>query len=860
MLDRSLRRLSWVFLLALPALAQPPSPQPDPILWPEPQRAFWQDGPALLLSEEQRTAFLALDEAGRERFIQELLDQDPLPETPANELREGIERRGRLVALEFASPQDVRSQLLFLKGRPVRRTVVDCAATFRPLEVWTYAEGGDAALRDLIVYQPSADVPFRLWLPIDSKAALYVEEMIYWLTDMEKVRLGGKRLDRFFCPDSELVDRVTGVEGLFGTPVATATVSVPRKLTEEPETRVYYWADPQNRAAMLARPRDLASWARAAALTPLPELPPLLTIGKLEMDFPRWQGQRLVARALLTLPLPFGMEVLDGQNGPRVRLTVDGVVEREGRIFEDFRLRYQLPPPGPDGPGVLLVERQLRPGQTFLLRLKVRDPATGAEGNVVRGFRVPDRTVQLLPAGLTSGASAGEAVQASPVRADTLLLIPPAEEVVLGTWRAETVVTGGRIAKVGFLVDGKLQVVRSRPPYSAEIRLATFPREQLVRVEGYDEDGALVAADQMLLNQARGGFRVRITEPRRGARATGEVLVRAEVVVPEERKVQAVEVRVNDTLVATLDSPPWQHRVEVPAGDEIAYLTVTALLDDGGRAEDVRFLRAPANLDEVEVNLVELFATVLDGDGHPVRGLAEADFQVFEAGKPQTLARFEHVDNLPLSLGIAIDTSFSMASYLDEAERAANSFLRGVMKPGDRCFALAITSRPELLIPPVDDVEAVSLALEGLRSFGRTAFHDAVITSLYHFRAQRGQRALILLTDGEDTGSATSWNDVLEYARRSGVAIYAIGLDVAALKRSPRAKLDELAEVSGGRAFFVEHAHELAGIYSQIEAELRSRYLLAYNSSQPADENGFRRIEVKARRGLKVRTGRGYVP
>ncbi|RPH53853.1 hypothetical protein EHM82_07755, partial [bacterium] len=146
MLDRSLRRFSWLLLLALPALAQPPSPEPDPILWPEPQRAFWQDGPALLLTEEQRTAFLALDDAGRERFIAEFLGQDPLPETPVNELREGLERRGRLVGLEFASPQDVRSQLLFLKGRPVRRTVVDCAATFRPLEVWTYAEGENAAL------------------------------------------------------------------------------------------------------------------------------------------------------------------------------------------------------------------------------------------------------------------------------------------------------------------------------------------------------------------------------------------------------------------------------------------------------------------------------------------------------------------------------------------------------------------------------------------------------------------------------------------------------------------------------------------------------------------------------------------
>jgi Ca-activated chloride channel homolog len=855
MLARSLRRLSATALLALlfalPALAQPPSPEPDPILWPEPQRAFFQDGPALLLTPEQRAAFLALDEAGRERFIREFLDRDPIPETPANELREGIERRGRLVALEFASPQDVRSQLLFLKGRPVRRTIVDCAVAFRPLELWTYAH--DAGLRDLVIYQPSADEPFRLWLPIDSKSALYTEEMVYWLQD-------GKRLDRFFCPDSERVDKATGVDGLSGSPVVTVRRSSGEGKAEGEAKVLFRWTRPKDRAAFLEGPEDLASWARQAASTPLPDLPPPLAVDKLEMDFPRWQGQRLVARALLTLPSAFGMDVVDRGGEPRVRLTVDGVVEREGLLFETFRLRYQLAPPAADAPGALLLERQLRPGQTFLLRLKVRDPATGAEANVVRGFRVPDRSVQALPASLMAGASQGDPVQEAPVRADTLLLIPPAEEVVLGTWRAETVVTGDRIVKVGFLVDGKLQVVRTRAPFSAEIRLSAFPREQIVRVEGYDAEGNLVTADQMILNQARGGFRVRITEPRRGARVLGRVLTRAELVVPEERKVTAVEFRINDTLVATLESPPWQHRIEVPGGSDIAYVSVVALLDDGSRAEDVRFLRAPANLDEVEVNLVELFTTVLDSSGRPVRGLTEQDFQVFEAGKPQTLARFEHVDNLPLNLGVAIDTSFSMGSLLDESQRAATWFLRSVMKPGDRCFALAITSRPELLIPPVDDAEAVSLSLEGLRAFGRTAFHDSVIASLYHFRGQRGQRALILLTDGEDTGSATSWEDVLEYARRSGVAIYTIGLDVPNLKRSPRAKLDELAEVSGGRAFFIEHAHDLAGIYGQIEAELRSRYFLAYNSSQPADENGFRRIEVKVRRGLKARVGRGYVP
>jgi Ca-activated chloride channel homolog len=841
-------------LLAAPAFAQ--APEPDPLLWPEEQRAFLEDGPALLLSSEQRAAFLALDEAGRERFIEDFLGRDPLPGTPGNELQEGVLRRQRL-ALQAHSLEDARAQLLFLKGRPTASTVVDCAVIFKPIEIWTYAD--DAALRDLVLYRPTPGEPFRLWLPIDSKAALYTDDAAAWLEDWEAQGRGGTRIDRRFCKEApSQVDRATGIDGLRGRPVLTAT-SFSSYKPDVPKVMVR-WVRPRDRASSLAAPKDLAAWARIAAVTPLPESKPRLAVDPIQVDFPRWQGQRLIARVLVTLPAE-ELHVTTEENGtPRVRLTVEGVLEHGGRLFEDFRMRYQFAPPPKGEPATLLLEQPLRPGQGFLLRLRLTDEG-GAEGVVNRGFRVPDRQVATLPSALMENAVRSGLTEALTVTgADTLLLMPPPGDVVLGTWRAETVTAGQRISRVVFLVDGEAQLTRTRPPFSAEVRLATFPREQVVRVEGYDAAGELVAADQVVLNQARGGFRVTITEPARGRGIAGRVEARAEVTVPEERKIESVEFRVNDELVTVLRTPPWQHPVEAPGGSDLAYLSVVAFLDDGSRAEDVRFLRAPENLDEVEVDLIELFTTVTDSSGHPARGLTAKDFEILEDGKPQPIARFEQVENLPLNLGIAIDTSFSMANSLDEAHRAAAGFLRAVATPKDRCFALAFATRPALLIPPVDDVEAVALSLEEMRALGRTALHDAIITSLYYFRGQRGQRALVLLTDGDDTGSSTSWEDALEYARRSGVAIYTIGLDIPELKRGPRGKLSDLAQVSGGRAFFIDRAEELSGVYEQIEDELRSRYFLTYNSSERADENGFRKIEVKARRGFKARTGRGYYP
>lgn len=836
-------------LLAAPVLAQ--APDPDPLLWPEPQRAFLQDGPGLLLSPEQRAAFLALDAAGRDRFIGEFL-RDPIPGTPDNELREGIERRQRLASQEHSLLHDARAQLLFLKGRPAAIKVLDCGVVFKPLEIWTYPE--EAELRDLILYRPAPDEPFRLWLPIDSKEALYTNEATLWFGDWEAMGSPGKRIDRRFCPDAVLVDRASGIDGLEGRPILSAS----HPWSKEP--KVFRWVRPRDRASSLARPGDLAAWARLAALTPGLEAKPRLATGAIEMDFPFQQGQRLVARALIALPGD-GLRPRAEDGKERIHLTVDGVLEQEGRVFDNFRMRYRFPPPGRAEPATLLIERPLRPGQGFLLRLRIVDEVSGAEGFVSRGFRVPGQPVALLPADAAEVAARGDAEALPEVvtAADTLLLMPPPGDLVLGAWRAETITTGERIAKVVFLVDGETQLTRTRPPFSAEVRLATFPREQVVRVEGYDAAGELVAADQIVLNQARGGFRVMITEPVRGRKVTGKVVARAEVTVPEERRIESVEFRVNDELVTILKSPPWQHPVEVPGGEDLSYLSVTALLDDGSRAEDVRFLKAPANLEEVEVNLIELFTTVTDSSGHPVRGLTEKDFEILEAGKPQTLARFEQVENLPLNLGIAIDTSFSMAAALPEAHRAAAGFLREVVTPKDRCFAVAFATRPAVLMPPVDDAEIVALSLEGMKAFGRTALYDAVITSLYYFRGQRGQRALVLLTDGEDTGSSTSWEDTLEYARRSGVAIYAIGLNMPDFKLGPRSKLSELAQVSGGRAFFIGQAEDLSQAYDQIEDELRSRYFLAYNSGLPADENGFRKIEVKAKRG-KARTGRGYYP
>ncbi len=833
----------WALAAALAAAgASGTAVEDTPVLWPENQREFLLDGPGLLLDRETREALVAAEPAERERRIEAFLGRDPIPETPENELLDGIERRRRLVRAEFLSYRDDRARALFLHGAPEERQIVECGQTFNPLEVWTLREG-ERAVR-LLFYRPAVGRPFRLWLPLDSKRALYNREMEYWLEQWESLRgrIIARRFDLQICPEASLIDEVTGVAGLHG----------------------FRPGRPGNRELQrfLEPPADLAEWARRAVATPLAAAPAEIPVESLELFFTERLRQRLVSRFLLELPPGSPLEPVLEEGRRELRLGLEGVIEQEGEIFEEFRVRFKLEPPEEGVSIALAFDRSLRPQRSYLLRLRLRDETGGAEVTLARGFRVPaePRLEEAPPVPERAVLALAEQLSAMRISgADSLLLAPPDRDVILGLWRAEALVTGSRIRKVVFLLDGEPQLTRSGRPFSAELRLARFPTEQVVRAEGYDEKGRLIAADEVVLNQPRGALRISILAPSRDADLSGRVPARAEIVVPEDRVVRWVRFRVGEEVQATLERPPWRTEIEVPATEEVSYLTVEVLLDDGTRAEEVRFLNPPRYLEELEVKLVELLTTVVDRARRPVSDLAREEFEVLEDGRPQRLTKFERVDDLPLTIGIAIDTSTSMSSALHEAQKAAVAFLQNVVTPRDRAFALSFSGEPVMLIPPTDDVFAVEAALGDLRSIGWTALHDAVVTSLYYFRGIRGQRALVVLSDGEDSASRYPYRDALEYARRSGVVIYTIGLGVGTMKLGIKRKLTELAEETGGLSFFIQRAEELAGVYDRIEAELRSQYLLAYATDGGGE--GFREVEVKVRRGgLKARTIRGYYP
>jgi VWFA-related protein len=812
---------AWVLTLTAVAAAR----ADDPVLWPEHQRAFFQDGPALLLDAAARRELTALGPGARDRFIADFL-RDPIPETPDNELVTGIERRSRLVRDAVPTPLDDRARLLFLHGAPAGREEIDCGTALVPIVIWSYS-----GLGEFVLYQPPGRQVYRLWRPNDGKRALYSSLMEGWFDELEDAGQEHSRIDIQVCRGVARVDAVTRTVGL---------------VDEQPDVELARAVE-----ALLAPPEDLAVWSRAAAATPLPDPPPPLDLQGVEVQFPFRSGQRVAVRFTAALDAD-GLERAadDGD----LELEVEGLLEQEGEVFEDFKVRFERAAAAAGEPVVLVWERRLRPGRDFVARVRVRDTIGGATAHWVRVVSVPS-DVERAVAGGAGHSVPVEEVAASPMAGeDSLVLVPPVTDGLSKAWRAEALVTGERIRRVIFAVDGEDQLIRTRPPYTADLRLSAVPTEQVVTATGFDADGAVVARDRVVLNEARGLFRVRIVAPREGEAASGRLTARAEVSVPTEARLQGVEFAIDEKAVARLEHPPWEVAIDAADTTDVSYLTVTATLADGTRAEDVVFLRAPRNLGRIDVGLVELFATVTDGSGRLVDDLTSDQFEVLESGGERSIERFDLVHNLPLVVGFAMDVSTSMGDHLAEARQAAIGFLGSVLRPGDRAFAVAFSDRAELVASPTQDVSVVEKALESVHSSGWTTLYDAVVKSLFYFRGFGGRRALVVLSDGDDTSSRTSFAETLEYARRSGAVIYCVAIGGGA-----RGKLKRLSDETGGRYFQVRRAEELDAVYDEIERELRSQYFLTF---APADiDVDLAQVEVRVRdRHLNVRATRGYAP
>jgi Ca-activated chloride channel family protein len=267
---------------------------------------------------------------------------------------------------------------------------------------------------------------------------------------------------------------------------------------------------------------------------------------------------------------------------------------------------------------------------------------------------------------------------------------------------------------------------------------------------------------------------------------------------------------------------------------------------------------------------VSLNVTVTDG-AHYVGDLTREDFQVFEDGVHQEITYFSRA-NLPVALALLIDTSASMESRLPTAQEAAIGFARR-LRPQDLAEIVDFDSRVVILQPFANDVTALEQAIRKTAAGGSTSMYNAVYIALKNLKRivatntdEIRRQAIVLLSDGEDTSSLLPFEEVLDLAKRSETAIYAIGLrsDDEPARSGPGFNeaefvLRQLSQETGGRTFFAANVKDLAGLYDQISDELSSQYTVGYTSRNAKRDGSWRRVVVRVNRPSTVaRTKQGY--
>jgi len=258
--------------------------------------------------------------------------------------------------------------------------------------------------------------------------------------------------------------------------------------------------------------------------------------------------------------------------------------------------------------------------------------------------------------------------------------------------------------------------------------------------------------------------------------------------------------------------------------------------------------------------------TVTNKRNHLQLDLSKEDFRVLENDKPQTIRYFSRESDLPLRIGVLVDTSTSIRDRLHFEQDAAINFLNSTLRPGkDLAFVVAFDVQPQVVQDYTDDLGKLSHAIQGLLAGGVTTLYDAIYSAcrdkMLFFPPPEPylRRVMIVISDGEDNQSDHTREEALAMAERAEVTIYAVSTSATGLPQRGDKVLRRLAEQTGGRAFFPFQASDTNADFQAIARELRSQYSLAYVSTNPAHDGTLRTITIEPlQKGLQVRAKPGY--
>jgi Ca-activated chloride channel family protein len=257
---------------------------------------------------------------------------------------------------------------------------------------------------------------------------------------------------------------------------------------------------------------------------------------------------------------------------------------------------------------------------------------------------------------------------------------------------------------------------------------------------------------------------------------------------------------------------------------------------------------------KVDVNLVNVFATIKDQQGNFVTNLTKDDFRVYEDDKLQDVQIFEKQDKVDSAIGMLMDTSGSMVDIMPFMKRGIRDFTR-VLPKLDEFFVVSFGTSVRLIHTSSQPQKHLEDGLIPLRAFGTSAFYDGLLFSMQKLeRSEKPRKALIVFTDGEDNGSTVSYGKIVSEVQSSAILLYFIAIGSPILVDSHT--LEPLSELSGGRTLYVPKQDAVLPVLDQIRAELAQQYYLAYYVER---KPGFHKLRVEVPgRNVKIRAKTGY--
>lgn len=252
---------------------------------------------------------------------------------------------------------------------------------------------------------------------------------------------------------------------------------------------------------------------------------------------------------------------------------------------------------------------------------------------------------------------------------------------------------------------------------------------------------------------------------------------------------------------------------------------------------------------KVNVKLVNVFATVTNTEGQPVSSLKQDDFQIFEDGYPQQIAVFHRESELPLSIVVAIDTSLSTRGDQRLELESARRFAHTILRPIDGLALFQFSEIVDQLTPFTADMKTIDKAINRVHSGAATALYDTLYLGSDALLPRRGRKVMVVITDGGDTVSKTSYQEAIREAQEAEVILYSIIIvpieNSAGRDIGGEHALIQLSRDTGGKYFYASGLEQLDAAFRQISDELRTQYLIAYYPSRRVADSDFRRIEIK---------------